>query len=90
MSRPSPLTRRNKVESRSPFSQEMCAAAEWANKSEWEQKKECVRRPTLTPRVKLQQVTLPALARPVNTLYCPCKMYTFSRMRRFKTRTYKL
>lgn len=68
----------------------MCAAAEWANESEWEQKMECVQRPTLTPRIKLQQVTLPALARPVNTLYCPCKMYTFSRMRRFKPSWYKL
>lgn len=64
----------------------MCAAAEWTNESEWEQKMECVRGPTLTPRIKLQQVTLPALARPVNTLYCPCKMYTFSRMRRLKPR----
>lgn len=48
----------------------MCAAAEWANGSEWEQNLECAPRPTLTPRIKLQQVTLPALARPVNTLYC--------------------
>lgn len=90
MSRPSPLTRCNKVESRRPFSPEMCAATEWANESEWEQKKECVQRPTLTPPIKLQQVTLPALARSVNTLYCPCKMYTFSCMIRFKTRWYKL
>ena len=67
----------------------MCAPAEWANESEWEHKMECVQRTTLTSRIKLQQVTLPALARPVNTLYCPCKMYTFSRMRRFQTCWYK-
>lgn len=90
MSRPSPLTRCNKVESRSPFSPEMCAAAEWANGSEKEPKMECVQRPTLTPRIKLQQVTLPALAHPVNTLYCPCKVYTFSRMGRFKASWYKV
>lgn len=80
MSRSSPLTRYNKAESRSPFIPEMCAATKRANEREWEQDVECVQRATLTPRIKLQQVSLPALAGPVNTLYCPCKMYTLSRM----------
>lgn len=85
MSRSSPLTRYHKAESRSPFSPEMCAATKRANEREWEQDVECVQRATLTPRIKLQQVSLPALARPVNTLYCPCKMYTLSHMIQFKT-----
>lgn len=85
MSRSSPLTRYNKAESRSPFSPEMCAATKRANELEWEQDVECVQRATLTPRMKLQQVNLPALARPVNALYCPCTMYTLSRMIQFKT-----
>lgn len=79
MSRSSPLTRYNKAESRSPFSPEMCAATKRANEREWEQDVECVQRATLTPRIKLQQVSLPALAGPVNTLYCPCKMLVHKR-----------
>lgn len=63
----------------------MCAATKRANGREWEQDVECVQRATLTPHIKLQQVSLPALPRPVNTLYCPCKMCTLSRMTQFKT-----
>lgn len=85
MSRSSPLTRYNKAKSRSPFSPEMCAATKPANEREWEQDVECVQRATLTPHIKLQQVGLPALARPVNTLYCPCKMYTLPRIILFKS-----
>lgn len=63
----------------------MCAATKRANEREWEQDVECVQGATLTPHIKLQQVSLPALARPVNTLYCPCKMYTLPRIIQFKS-----
>lgn len=85
MSSSSPLTCRNKAESGSPFSPEICVATKRSNEREWEQDVECVQKATLTPRIKLQQVSLPALARPVNTLYCPCKMYIPSRIIQFKT-----